>query len=98
MHRQFEDLGLAAQSGELQIALSAVDFPEQVRAARDPAAVVHRESCSALEQSADAHLIIRGPGFPFALSRNREVLRRTVMVAESSRTSPRQWHMASAAW
>ena len=74
MHRHFEDLGLAAGGGELQIALSAVDFPEQVRAARDPAAVVHREGGSALEQSADAHLIIRGPGLAFARSRDREGL------------------------
>src|SRR5438874_12080055 len=59
MHRQFEDLGLAAQSGELQIALSAVDFPEQVRAARDPAAAVHREGGCDRTQSADGHLTIR---------------------------------------
>src|SRR2546429_9232522 len=62
MHRHFEDLGLAAQRGELQIALSAVDFPEQVRAARDPAAVGHGEGGSAPDESADAHLVIRGPG------------------------------------
>src|SRR5207247_1661189 len=74
MHCQFEDLGLAAHSGQLQIALSAVDFPEQVRAARDPAAVVYREGGSALEQSADAHLIIRGPGLAFARSHDREGL------------------------
>jgi len=30
------DLDLAAGDGELQIALGAVDLPEQVRAARDP--------------------------------------------------------------
>src|SRR5207244_8211023 len=38
-----EDLGLAAGGGELQIALGAVDLPEQVRAARNAAAIVHRE-------------------------------------------------------
>src|SRR5260370_40707264 len=74
MHRQFEDLGLAAGGGELQIALRAVDFPQPVRAARDPAAVVHREGGSAIEQSADSHLIIRGPGLAFARSRDREWL------------------------
>src|SRR4051812_28145120 len=37
---QLEDLGLAAGGGELQVALGAVDLPEQVRAARDAAAVV----------------------------------------------------------
>src|SRR5437870_1131757 len=37
-----EDLGLAAGCGELQIALGAVDLPEQVRAARHPAAIVDR--------------------------------------------------------
>src|SRR5712691_370304 len=38
-----EDLGLAADGGELQIALGAVDLPEQVRAARKSAAIVDRE-------------------------------------------------------
>src|SRR5256714_6546857 len=38
-----EDLGLAAGGGELQIALGAVDLPEQVRAARNSAAIVDRE-------------------------------------------------------
>src|SRR5881397_2207015 len=33
-----EDLGLAAGGGELQIALGAVDLPEQVRATRNAAA------------------------------------------------------------
>src|SRR5438128_2245900 len=56
---QLEDLGLAAGGGELQIALAAVDLPEQVRATRDPAAIVDREGGPALEQSADAHLILR---------------------------------------
>ncbi len=37
-----EDLGLAAGGGELQIALGAVDLPEQVRAARNAAAIVDR--------------------------------------------------------
>ena len=40
---QLPDLGLAAGGGELQIALAAVDLPEQVRAARDAAAIVDRE-------------------------------------------------------
>src|SRR5438874_2224875 len=40
---QLPDLGLAAGGGELQVALAAVDLPEQVRAARYPAAVVDRE-------------------------------------------------------
>jgi hypothetical protein len=38
-----EDLDLAAGGGELQIALGAVNLPEQVRAARMPAAIVDRE-------------------------------------------------------
>src|SRR5437867_631524 len=37
-----EDLGVAAGGGELQIALSAVDLPEQVRATRNAAAIVDR--------------------------------------------------------
>src|SRR3989442_69831 len=37
-----EDLGLAAGGGELQIALGAVYLPEQVRAARNAAAIVDR--------------------------------------------------------
>src|SRR5213594_4064108 len=37
-----EDLGVAAGGGELQIALGAVDLPEQVRAARNAAAIVDR--------------------------------------------------------
>ena len=44
------DLGLAAGGGELQIALGAVDLPEQVRATRDPAAIVDRERRAGLEQ------------------------------------------------
>src|SRR5205085_11876276 len=52
MHRHFEDLGLTAQSGELQIALSAVDFPDQVRAARNPPAVAQREGRSTSADSA----------------------------------------------
>src|SRR6266496_4083209 len=38
-----KDLGVTAISGELQIALGAVNLPEQVRAARNPAAIVNRE-------------------------------------------------------
>src|SRR5258705_9990396 len=55
-----ENLGLAAGSGELQVALGAVDLPQQVRAARNAAAVMDRECGPALQQSADAHLIVRG--------------------------------------
>src|SRR2546427_2901959 len=44
-----EDLGLAARGGELQIALGAVDLPEQVGAARNAAAIVDRERGPALE-------------------------------------------------
>src|SRR5439155_4109880 len=40
---QLEDLDLAAGRGDLQIALGSVDLPEQVRAARKPAAIVDRE-------------------------------------------------------
>src|SRR5207253_5703942 len=40
---QFPDLGLAAGGGQLQVAVGAVDLPEQVRAARDAAAIVDRE-------------------------------------------------------
>src|SRR5437667_8219994 len=57
---QLPDLGLAAGGAELKIALAAVDLPEQVRAARNAAAIVDREGGAALEQSADGHLIIRG--------------------------------------
>src|SRR5437763_16513469 len=46
---QLPDLGLAAGGGELQIALGAVDLPEQVRAARRPAAIVDREGGATLE-------------------------------------------------
>src|SRR5438445_9040701 len=56
---QLPDLGLAAGGGELQIALAAVDLPEQVRAARDPAAIVDREGGAAVEQSGDGDLILR---------------------------------------
>src|SRR5437899_522296 len=54
-----EDLGLAAVSRNLQVALGAVDLPEQIRAARTPAAIVNRERGAALKQSGDAHLIVR---------------------------------------
>src|SRR5438552_13305215 len=57
-----EHLGMAAGGGELQIALGAVDLPEQVRAARMPAAIVDRERGPALEGSGDAHLILHGHG------------------------------------
>src|SRR5213594_4130432 len=68
------DLGLPAGGRELQIALAAVDLPEQVRAARDPAAIVDREGGAALEQSADGHLIIRGHRLALASLRDREGL------------------------
>src|SRR5207244_3139717 len=71
---QLPDLGLAAGGRELQFALAAVDLPEQVRAARDPAAIVDREGGAALEQSADGHLIIRGHGLALARLRDREGL------------------------
>src|SRR5205085_6658275 len=70
VHR--EDLGLAAGGGELQIALGAVDLPEQVRAARDPGAIVDGDRGAPLEQSADAHLIVRGHGLALARPRDRE--------------------------
>ena len=73
-HVQLEDLGLAAGGGELQIALGAVDLPEQVRPARTPTAVMDRERGPALEQSADAHLIIHRHGLAFARLRDREGL------------------------
>src|SRR5438128_10976406 len=68
------DLGLPAGGGELQVALAAVDLPEQVRAARDPAAVVDREGGAALEQSGDAHLILRVHRLALAVPRDREGL------------------------
>src|SRR5438093_9129012 len=71
---QLPDLGLAAGGGELQIALAAVDLPEQVRAPRDAAAIVDREGGAAVEQSADGHLIIRGHRLALARLRDREGL------------------------
>src|SRR5437016_1814413 len=56
---QIEDLGLAAVSVNLQVALGAVDLPQQVRTTRAPAAIVNRERGATLEQSGDAHLIVR---------------------------------------
>src|SRR2546425_4955788 len=47
-----EDLGLAAGGGELQIALGAVDLPEQVRAARSATAIVDRERGPTLQKTA----------------------------------------------
>src|SRR5436309_9184072 len=46
-----ENLGLAAVSRKLQVALGAVDLPEQVRAARTPAAIVNRERGAAQPRS-----------------------------------------------
>src|SRR5207249_1779982 len=71
---ELPDLGLAAGGGELQIALAAVDLPEQVRAARNAAAIVDREGGAALEQSGDGHLIIRGHRLALASLRDREGL------------------------
>src|SRR2546427_7918764 len=48
-YRHLEDLGLAAGGSELQISLGTVDFEEQVRAARNAAAIVNRERGPALE-------------------------------------------------
>src|SRR6058998_84854 len=56
---QIEDLGLAAVSRNLEVALGAVDLPQQVRTTRAPAAIVNRERGATLEQSGDAHLIVR---------------------------------------
>src|SRR2546426_840482 len=69
---QIEDLGLAAVSRNLEVALGAVDLPEQVRPARTPAAIVNRESGAALEQSGDAHLIVRVHRPALFRARNRE--------------------------
>src|SRR2546427_7576213 len=46
---QVEDLGLTPVGGNLQVALGAVDLPQQVRAARTPAAIMNRERGAALE-------------------------------------------------
>src|SRR5437899_6517688 len=51
---QIEDLSLAAVSRNLQVALGAVDLPQQVRAARTSAAIVNRERGATLEQSRHA--------------------------------------------
>src|SRR5215207_9400198 len=83
-----EDLGLAAGGGELEVALHTVDLPEQVRAARTPAAIVDRERCPALEQSADAHLIIRGLGLLSPVPAIVKVFRRRVMVERMNALSP----------
>src|SRR5205809_6316456 len=69
---QLEDLGLAAVSRNLQVALGAVDLPEQVRAVRTPAAIVNRERGAALKQSGDAHLIVRVHRLALTRPGNRE--------------------------
>src|SRR5439155_14362870 len=69
-----EELGLAADGRQLQVALGAVDLPEQVGAARAPAAVMDRECGPTLEQSADSDLIIRRHRHAFARPRDREGL------------------------
>src|SRR5437764_4586373 len=71
---QLPDLGLAAGGCELQIAVAAVDLPEQVRAARDPAAVVDREDGAALEQTVYGQLIIRGNRLALARLRHSELM------------------------
>src|SRR5437870_7467936 len=71
---QLPDLGLAAGRRELQIALAAVDLPEQVRTARDPAAIVDREGGAAVEQSGDGHLILCVHRLALARPRDREGL------------------------
>src|SRR5712664_1260890 len=55
---KLEDLGLATVSRNLQVALGAVDLPQQVSAARTYAAIVNRERGATVEQSGDAHLIV----------------------------------------
>src|SRR5437667_6549079 len=72
LYGQIEDLGLAAVSRNLQVALGAVDLPEQVRAARTSAAIVNRERGTALEQSGDAHLIVRVHRLALTRPGNRE--------------------------
>jgi hypothetical protein len=52
-------LSCRSPSLALKVALAGVDLPEQVRAARDAAAIVDGDSGAALEQSGDAHLILR---------------------------------------
>src|SRR5207247_1324093 len=54
---QLEDLGLAADSRNLEVALGTVDLPQQVRTACAPAALVNRERGATLAQSGAAHLI-----------------------------------------
>src|SRR2546421_8602612 len=71
---QLPDLSLAAGGRELQVALGAVYLPEQVRAARDAAAIVDREGGAALEQSRDGHLILRVHRLALAVPRDREGL------------------------
>src|SRR2546426_512946 len=69
---QIEDLSLAAVSRNLQVALGAVDLPKQVRAARTSAAIVDRERGTTLEQSRDAHLIVRVHRLALFRTRDRE--------------------------
>src|SRR3989441_3624353 len=69
---QLEDLGLAADSRNLEVALGAVDLPEQVRAARTSAAIVNRERGATLEQSGNGHLIVRLHRLGLARTSDRE--------------------------
>src|SRR5437899_8633989 len=69
-YSHLEELGLAAVGGELQVAFGAVYLPEQLGAARAPAAVVDRECGPALQQSADGHLIVRRHRLAFARPRD----------------------------
>src|SRR5438477_12709179 len=73
-HVQLPDLGLAAGGRELQIALAAIDLPEQVRATRDSAAIADREGGAGLEQSGDGHLVVRGHRLALAGLRDSEGL------------------------
>src|SRR5213080_2158536 len=69
-----EELGLAAVGGKLQVAFGAVDLPEQVGAARAPAAVVDRKRGPVLEQTADGHLIVRRHRLALARPSDRDGL------------------------
>src|SRR3989442_10450725 len=67
-----ENLGLATGCGELQVALGAVDLPEQVDAARNAAAIVDRECGTTLKQPADGHLVLGHHWLGFTIASDRE--------------------------
>jgi hypothetical protein len=101
-YAHLEELCVAAGCGELQIALGAVYPPEQIRAARNAAAIVDRQSVPTLEQSADYHLIILVHGFAFAHPRHREGLsahgrdgRELSDLAEAVTQGIRRWPSAT---